>query len=66
MRKMRKIIVRPADCGFFAAFLGVLDTLLMAPPDTALEVDWRVDGSEHHFTYAYPCACALPANSPIE
>lgn len=54
MRKARKIVVRPADCGLFGGFLGVLDALLLAPPDVALEVDWRLTGNEQHFTYLPP------------
>lgn len=54
MRKMRALVLVPADCGLFAAFLSVLDALLLAPPDVAVTVDWRLRGNEQHFTYAPP------------
>lgn len=52
MRRTRKLVLTPSDCGFFASFLSVLDVLVMAPADVEIEVDWRLSGKEQHFTYA--------------
>ena len=87
--QVRRVVIRPSDLGFFGAFLGVLDTLLMAPPQAQVRrrrsssstgssqahrlharalcfpvlaltsplhtlqvlVDWRLTGTERHFTY---------------
>ena len=40
------------DNGFFAAFLAVLDGLLMARDDAEVIVDWRIQPENKHFTYA--------------
>ena len=47
----RRLVLTPADSGFFAAFLGVLDNLMMADPAAEATVDWRLRGNEKHFTY---------------
>jgi hypothetical protein len=46
-----RIVVRRHDNGFFANFLQVLDALAAAGPAAKVEVDWRLDGAEQHFTY---------------
>lgn len=48
------VVVRHEDSGFFSAFLGVADALLLAPPEAELRVDWTLSGSEQHFTYTPP------------
>ena len=48
------IVMRPVDSGFFAAFLGVLDVLMLAPPGCDVRVDWTLTGHEKHFTYTPP------------
>ena len=54
MRHARKLVVRPADSGFFCPFLAVLDALLLAPPHLEVDIDWRLHGGEQHFTYRPP------------
>ena len=55
MQQVRKVIVRPADVGFFGNVLAVLDALLLVPPDVEIEVDWSYDNASYkHFTYAPP------------
>ena len=47
----RSITVSHEDSGFFSAWLIVLDTLLFAPPEASVTVEWRPSGTEKHFTY---------------
>ena len=54
MLQVKRVVLRAADCGFFAAFLAVLDTILLAPPELEIEIDWRLTGGEKHFTYKPP------------
>ena len=49
--RARSVLVRPTDSGLFACFLGVLDNLLMAPPEAEVLVDWRLEPTFKHFTY---------------
>ncbi len=46
-----QIIIRHHDNGFFANFLAVLDTLVLARNDAYVYVDWRLTGAESHFRY---------------
>ena len=55
IRQVRKLVIRPADMGFFGNVLAVLDSLLLAPPGVEVEVDWRYNRVPYkHFTYAPP------------
>lgn len=49
--RARSVRITPPDSGFFAAFLAVVDNLLMASPSAQVQVDWRLRGDEQHFTY---------------
>ncbi|KAL1507657.1 hypothetical protein AB1Y20_007274 [Prymnesium parvum] len=54
-RACRRVRLTHADSGFFAAFLGVLDSLLLSHPAAEVSVEWRRGGGEQHFTY-WPAA----------
>ena len=54
MQRAGRLVLRPADIGFFANFLAVLDAMLLAPSHLHVEVDWRLTGKEQHFTYTPP------------
>ena len=59
LRGFRRIRLVPVDNGFFAAFLAVLDGLLMAPEGAEVAVEWKVPPTFQHFTYAptQPSGC---------
>ena len=72
--RAERVVVFCEDSGFFSPWLVVFEALLFAMPNAAVFVDWRLDGTEKHFSYSSirePHACVWsqlyePIDRPAE